>query len=110
MARGIVYYRDIPAGIIEQDATGYIFTYSDSYLADRDLPAISLTLPKRQEPYHSTILFPFFFGLLAEGATREIQCQELKIDENDHFTRLLKTAGVDTIGPVTVREVEDEQM
>ena len=110
MARGIVYYQDVPAGIIELEATGYIFTYSDSYLADAELPAISLTLPKRREPYHSDILFPFFFGLLAEGTTKEIQCQELKIDANDHFTRLLKTAGVDTIGPVTVREVKDEHM
>jgi len=110
MGRGIVYYRDVPAGLIEQDADGYIFTYSDSYLADANLPAISLTLPKRREPYHSDILFPFFFGLLAEGTTKEIQCQELKIDGNDHFARLLKTAGVDTIGSVTVKEVQDEQV
>jgi hypothetical protein len=28
----------------------------------------------------------------------------MKIDENDHFTRLIKTAAEATIGAVTVRE------
>jgi hypothetical protein len=29
----------------------------------------------------------------------------LKIDENDDFTRLLKTANTETIGVITVREL-----
>jgi hypothetical protein len=32
------------------------------------------------------------------------QCEILKIDENDHFTRLLKTAQNDTIGFITLVE------
>jgi hypothetical protein len=37
---------------------------------------------------------------------KTIQCRALKIDENDHFTRLLKTSGMDVIGSVTVEEIE----
>lgn len=108
MPQGIVYYNDIRAGIIEYSNGMYAFTYDDLYLSEESLPPISLTIPKRTEPYTSEILFPFFFGLLAEGITKELQCRTLKIDEDDHFTRLLKTAGSDTIGPVTVREVKNE--
>ena len=52
----------------------------------------SATLPKRKEEYRSKELFPFFYGLLAEGKQKERQCRELCIDENDHFTRLLETS------------------
>jgi HipA-like protein len=50
------------------------------------------------------VLFPYFFGLLAEGIQKDTQCRMLKLDENDHFGRLIKTAHSDTIGDVTVVE------
>jgi hypothetical protein len=43
--------------------------------------------------------------LLAEGEDKVLQCRLLKIDENDHFTRLLRTCQTETIGGVTVKEV-----
>ncbi|MEI6065588.1 MAG: HipA N-terminal domain-containing protein, partial [Pseudanabaena sp. ELA748] len=61
-------------------------------------------LPKRKESYSSQNLFPFFYGLLAEGRVKELQCKMLKIDENDHFGRLISTAGDDSIGTVTVKK------
>lgn len=81
---------------------GYFFRYDSAYL-QTDQPAISLTLPKRPEAFTSSVLFSFFFGLLAEGVAKQLQCRELRIDENDHFTRLLRTAHTETIGAVTVR-------
>ena len=51
----------------------------------------------------SKVLFPFFFGLLAEGAQKDRQCRELRIDENDHFTRLLETSAYGAIGAVYVK-------
>jgi HipA-like protein len=51
------------------------------------------------------VLFPFFFGLLAEGDDKKLQCRLLHIDENDPFTRLLKTCTTEPIGGVTVEEV-----
>ena len=62
-------------------------------------------MPKQAAPFRSTALFPFFFGLLAEGENKAIQCRLLRIDENDHFTRLLRTCTTETIGGITVREI-----
>lgn len=51
------------------------------------------------------MLFPFFFGLLAEGENKALECRLLRIDEDDHFSRLLRTCTTDTIGGITVREI-----
>lgn len=102
MKKGTVYYRDIKAGEIVQDEDGFVFRYDPLYFADSSMPDISATLPKTQREYHSKTLFPFFFGLLAEGAQKERQCRELHIDENDHFTRLLETSAYGAIGAVYV--------
>ena len=104
--RGKVYCRNILAGVLEELPQGYRFTYDSAYLADPAQPAISLTLPKQKASFESSALFSFFYGLLAEGVQKEIQCSLLKIDEADDFGRLLQTAGQDTIGAVTVRSEE----
>jgi len=105
MQRGIVFANNIQAGSIEYSDNGkYIFQYDDAYFRNQNMPGISLTLPKTQKRYESNVLFPFFYGLLAEGANKDIQCRLLKIDEEDDFTRLLKTAGLDTIGAITIKE------
>jgi len=104
--QGKVYCRGTLAGVLEELPQGYRFTYDAAYLADPAQPAISLTLPKQKAPFDSPVLFPFFYGLLAEGIQKEIQCALLKIDEADDFGRLLQTAGQDTIGAVTVRSGE----
>lgn len=87
------------AGWLEETEAGFRFTYDSSYLPGGE--AISLTLPTRGEPYSAPSLFPFFYGLLAEGSTREIQHRVLRIDEDDVFGLLLAT-GEDTIGSVSV--------
>jgi len=101
---GKIYCGGKLAGLIEKVLDGYRFTYDTGYLTASGTRPISLTLPKRPEPYTSNVLFPFLFGLLAEGILKETQCRQLKLDENDHFGRLLKTAHSDTIGAVTVVE------
>ena len=103
MTKGTVYFRDIVAGVLEKDATGYRFQYDPLYLADQSLPAISATFPKTKPEYRSAHLFPFFYGLLAEGSQKDRQCRELRIDENDHFTRLLETSAYGAIGAVYVK-------
>ena len=101
---GKVYCGDLLAGRIEEAPDGYRFSYDADYLAGPDTKAVSLTLPKRHDSFHSEILFSFFYGLLSEGILKETQCRKLRLDENDHFGRLLKTANSDTIGDVTVVE------
>lgn len=102
MKTATVYYRNIPAGILAKDDGGYSFRYDPLYFADSAMPAISATLPKTQREFRSPTFFPFFFGLLAEGVQKERQCRELRIDENDHFTRLLETSACGAIGAVHV--------
>ncbi len=95
------------AGVLRRTGLQYAFRYDEAYL-QTDLPAVSLTLPKRPEAFVSPVLFSFFYGLLAEGVAKQIQCRELKIDERDHFTRLLRTAHTETIGAVTVHEISPD--
>ncbi|MBN1673616.1 MAG: HipA N-terminal domain-containing protein [Kiritimatiellae bacterium] len=105
--KGRVLNRGVFAGVLQETDTGFRFVYDATYLRDSQTRPISRTMPKREEPYESEHLFPFFHGLLAEGVAKEIQCRSLKIDERDHFGRLLKTAGHDPIGSVTVEEVHE---
>lgn len=106
--KGAVYNNGLLAGYLEKTGNGYLFTYTNNYYGNKDNPAISLTLSKTQQQYESDNLFAFFQGLLAEGVNKDIQCRLLKIDENDDFTRLLQTAGDDTIGAITVKPVDDD--
>jgi serine/threonine-protein kinase HipA len=109
MAKGTVYNNGLLAGILEKfDASSYVFTYTDEYFSNRDRPAISLSFPKTKQTYEGKELFPFFYGLLAEGINKDIQSRLLRIDEDDDFTRLIKTAGEDTIGAITVKELTEE--
>lgn len=104
MAKGGVYLNSRLAGLLEKTGEKeYIFRYDEAYLKDQQSPSISLTLPKTAPVHVAEELFPFFQGLLAEGVNKEIQCRLLRIDEEDDFTRLLRTAGEDTIGAVTVK-------
>ena len=108
MAKASVYYNNTLAGILEKKDNGhYAFTYNTEYLLNPAMPAISLTLPKSGTAYEQTVLFSFFSGLLSEGINKEIQCRLLKIDEQDDFTRLLQTAGEDTIGAITVKQIKE---
>ena len=101
--KGTVYFRDIKAGELAREDGGYVFRYDPMYFADSSMPDVSATLPKTRREYRSKTLFPFFFGLLAEGVQKERQCRELHIDENDHFTRLLETSAYGAIGAVYVK-------
>ena len=107
MRKAEVYENHILAGILEESDDGeFIFRYDDYYFADASKRAISLTLPKEKQEYRSSVLFPFFFNMLSEGANKRIQCLEYKIDERDHFGLLLAPANRDTIGSVTVKKID----
>jgi len=107
MRQVTVHRNGIHVGILTEDnRQRYIFRYDDAYFANKDLPAISLTLPKTVQEYRSEYLFPFFFNMLSEGVNRRLQSLHLKIDENDSFGLLMATAQYDTIGAVTVKPME----
>jgi serine/threonine-protein kinase HipA len=106
MQKGIVYKNKIPIGEISRNDEGlYKFFYYENYLKSENPSAISVNLILKKEPFVSKTLFPFFFNLLSEGNLKSMQCRELKIDEDDNFTRLLKTTQENTIGAITIEEV-----
>jgi serine/threonine-protein kinase HipA len=108
MRKAAVYRNGELAGTLtEEDRNNYLFRYDDGWYADSSKPPVSLTMPKTQQEYRSSYLFPFFFNMLSEGVNRKLQSQRLKIDEEDHFGFLLATASTDTIGAVSVKQLDE---
>lgn len=109
MRKAEIYRNGELAGMLTEENPGhnYTFRYEDTYFVDKEKPAVSLTLPKTQQEYHSEYLFPFFSNMLSEGANRKLQSQLLKIDERDDFGIMLATAQYDTIGAVTVKPINN---
>lgn len=99
----VVKMRGREVGILAKFRDGtYEFRYTDRYRHDAETRSIAFTLPKSRAVHRSNVLFPFFFGLLAEGVQKRLQCRGLKIDESDHFTRLAETCRQGVIGAVYV--------
>lgn len=106
MRQAEVYANGVLAGVLTETDNGqYVFRYKDSFLQNDSQTSISLSLPKSQREFTSDSLFPFFFNMLSEGTNKAIQCQMLKIDEDDAFGLLLATAHTDTIGAITVKRI-----
>ena len=98
-----VYINDQKAGVLAKFLDGtYEFRYVPSYRRNNTTRSIAFTLPKTRAYYRSPVLFPFFYGLLAEGVQKQLQCRGLRIDENDHFQRLAETCRSGVIGAVYV--------
>ena len=107
MRKAKVYRNEELIGyLVEEDQENYIFSYDDAWLMDSNKPPVSLTLPKTPQEYRSKYLFPFFFNMLSEGANKELQSKQLKIDLNDDFGFLLATAQYDTLGAITIKPDE----
>ena len=97
-----VYVKGVPAGVLARFRRGgYEFRYTRQY-RESPRPSVAFSLPKRRAVHRSDVLFPFFYGLLAEGAQKRLQCRTMQIDENDHFTRLAETCREGVIGAVYV--------
>lgn len=95
-------------GVLTQFSNNeYEFRYDENWFANRELPPLSLTMPKSKQVYKSEYLFPFFFNMLSEGVNRQLQTRHLKIDEEDYFGLLLATAKTDTIGAITISEIKE---
>jgi serine/threonine-protein kinase HipA len=97
-----VLYNGKLAGILSKSAEVYRFVYDKNYLLTATQP-VSLTLPLREAPYMSDVLFPAFVNKLSEGSNKAMQNRIFKIDENDYFGLLLATAGGDRIGPISFK-------
>ena len=108
MKRAVVKFKNITAGILRETDEGYEFRYSREYLASDAPSAVSLTLPLREEPYLSPILFPFFDGLIPEGWLLDVAIRNTDISELDRYSLLLLCCK-DCIGAVSVEQMEDNE-
>ena len=100
--KGSVYIQGIFAGIISETDEGYTFSYDKLYLHRTDAVPVSLTMPLTDSVYDSTILFPFFDGLIPEGWLLNIVSRNWKINQRDRIGLLL-AACKDCIGDVCIR-------
>lgn len=108
MRKAKVLFKGEDAGLLTQHDDGsFTFRYHLSWVDDNRKPSISLTLPKTKQEFHSSYLFPYFYGLLPEGSNKEVVCRYNRIDPDDYFSILLTTAKTDTIGAVTVVQIEN---
>lgn len=107
MRKAKILYKNQEAGmLIQHDNGSFTFKYDNSWISDVAKPAISLTLPKSQQEYHSDFLFPFFYNMLPEGSNKQIVCKLNRLDLNDYFGLLLTTAKSDNIGAIKVIKIE----
>ena len=104
MKAGRVYYKGIAAGTIREDEDGFTFQYDPDYLQRDDAQPVSLTLPLREEPYVSQVIFPFFDGLIPEGWLLDVATKSWKINERDRMGLLLACCN-DCIGAVSIEEM-----
>lgn len=106
MRKGRVLFKGVFAGIVEETAEGYLFTYDDSYLASSGACPISSTLPLTGQPIPSSTLHPFFDGLIPEGWLLSIVEKNWKISERDRMGLLLTVCN-DCIGAVSVEACDE---
>jgi serine/threonine-protein kinase HipA len=105
MKQGIVYKKNIAAGIVWENETGYHFQYNATYLQNPQHGAVSRTLPLRAEAFTSQTMLPFFDGLIPEGWLLEIALENWKLDRRDRMALLL-TLCEDCIGDVSVKKTK----
>lgn len=109
MKAGRVYYKGIAAGTIREDEDGFTFQYDPDYLQRDDAQPVSLTLPLREEPYVSQVIFPFFDGLIPEGWLLDVATKSWKINERDRMGLLLACCN-DCIGAVSIEQIENPKL
>ena len=77
------------------------FAYGPEWLADDDKPALSFSLPKREEPFSRRECRPFFEGLLPEESQRIAVAGALGVSHGNEF-KLLNELGGEVAGALTL--------
>ena len=100
--KAYVFVQGKKAGLLMETDDGYTFSYFKEYLEWKDAVPVSLTMPLTEQSYESTVLFPFFDGLIPEGWLLNAVNRNWKISPQDRFGLLL-AACKDCIGDVFIR-------
>jgi serine/threonine-protein kinase HipA len=109
LRKAAIKIEDQLAGWLTQDEHGYHFVYDEGYVAQTSVRPVSLTLPLREAPYTSNVLFPFFDGLIPEGWLLNIAEKNWKLNPRDRMALLLACCK-DCIGAVSVVEVNEADL
>lgn len=108
-----VYFDNTLAGTLEKirkdEQDQYVFRYVEDYLEKRGARPVSVNLPLTSEPFRSSVLFPFFDNLLAEGWLLDVQASTHKIDRHDKFA-LISVCGLECMGAVSLRGDQDDSV
>ena len=108
MKQARIKFKNLEAGLLKETDEGYEFQYSKEYLVSDSPAPVSLTLPLREEPYKSAVLFPFFDGLIPEGWLLDVALRNTDISELDRYSLLLLCCK-DCIGAVSVEQMENNE-
>ena len=97
-----VWWEGAVVGALTADRHGAMrFAYDADWLADPAAPALSVSLPRRAEPFPPRRCRPFFEGLLPEGAQRDAVAAVLGVSRANEF-RLLERLGGEVAGALAL--------
>ena len=97
-----VWWEGAVVGSLTADRHGAMrFAYDGGWVANRSAPALSVSLPKRLEPFFPRACRPFFEGLLPEGAQRDAVAAALGVSPANEF-KLLERLGGEVAGALTL--------
>ncbi|MDE6451458.1 MAG: HipA N-terminal domain-containing protein [Odoribacter sp.] len=108
MKQANIFYKDLLAGILTENDSGYEFCYLPEYLFFETAKAVSLTLPLQEEVYTSPVLFPFFDGLIPEGWLLDVALRNTDISILDRMSLLLLCCK-DCIGAISIVPIEEKE-
>jgi serine/threonine-protein kinase HipA len=106
--KAAIKIEDQLAGWLTQDEQGYHFVYDKAYATQANARPVSLTLPLQETAFTSTVLFPFFDGLIPEGWLLDIAAKNWKLNPRDRMGLLLSCCK-NCIGVVSVEEIKMEE-
>jgi serine/threonine-protein kinase HipA len=109
MIKAEIKIHNTTAGWLSQDENGYHFVYDPAYLETNNPEPVSLTLPVHEAVFNSTVLFPFFDGLIPEGWLLDIAEKNWKLNPRDRMGLLLSCCK-DCIGAVSVHSINKEKI
>ncbi len=97
-----VWWEGAVAGSLTVDRHGAMrFAYDGGWAANPSAAALSVSLPKRLEPFPPRACRPFFEGLLPEGAQRDAVAAALGVSPANEF-ELLERLGGEVAGALTL--------
>lgn len=102
-----VWWEGAVVGSLTVDRHGAMrFAYDGGWVADPSAAPLSVSLPKRLEPFSPRACRPFFEGLLPEGAQRDAVAGALGVSPANEFA-LLERLGGEVAGALTFLYRED---